>query len=264
MWRMVGRPERSDPDEFLYNLFHSSTAPTGYNFVGYMNPEYDKLAEQQRQAVDMRSGARRSSARRRRSSAATSPTPSLSIRRRCAFNQAVWKAGHRSSTRSGIGIRNIWTFVGTTPLGAQKDHDHQLRHAAIKPSNPLYIAGAPTAGSPSSSGTASCASAPTACRALGGRERHLRRRQDRRRHDPRRHELARRPPVTVDDVIFSFEAPAGDKAPMYKPFVTDIEAIEQTGERGLRFKLKQANAAFATTPSGARSTSSPSTSGSRS
>ena len=25
-WRMVGRPERSDPDEFTYNLFHSSRA----------------------------------------------------------------------------------------------------------------------------------------------------------------------------------------------------------------------------------------------
>src|SRR5439155_16525714 len=23
-WRMVGRPERSDPDELVYNLFHSS------------------------------------------------------------------------------------------------------------------------------------------------------------------------------------------------------------------------------------------------
>ncbi len=26
MWQMVGRPERSDPDELIYNLFHSSTA----------------------------------------------------------------------------------------------------------------------------------------------------------------------------------------------------------------------------------------------
>ena len=26
MWQMVSRPERSDPDEFTYNLFHSSTA----------------------------------------------------------------------------------------------------------------------------------------------------------------------------------------------------------------------------------------------
>jgi hypothetical protein len=28
-WQMVGRPERLDPDEFLYNLFHSSTAEKG-------------------------------------------------------------------------------------------------------------------------------------------------------------------------------------------------------------------------------------------
>ena len=53
-------------------------------------------------------------------------------------------------------------------------------------------------------------------------------------------------PVTVDDVIFSFEAPAGDKAPMYKPFVTDIAAIEKTGDMSLRFKLKQANTTFLT------------------
>src|SRR6476659_3447361 len=45
MWRMVGRPERSDPDEFLYSLYHSSYIEKGYNLVGYLNPEYDKLAE---------------------------------------------------------------------------------------------------------------------------------------------------------------------------------------------------------------------------
>jgi hypothetical protein len=32
---MVGRPERSDPDELIYNLFHSSTREKGFNFVGY-------------------------------------------------------------------------------------------------------------------------------------------------------------------------------------------------------------------------------------
>ena len=42
-WRMVGRPERSDPDEFTYNLFHSSVRDGGYNFVGYNNAEYDAL-----------------------------------------------------------------------------------------------------------------------------------------------------------------------------------------------------------------------------
>src|SRR5947199_7545971 len=52
MWRMVGRPERSDPDEFIFNLFHSSTAPKGFNFVGYTNKEYDALAEAQRKMLN--------------------------------------------------------------------------------------------------------------------------------------------------------------------------------------------------------------------
>ena len=30
-------------------------------------------------------------------------------------------------------------------------------------------------------------------------------------------------PVTIDDVIFSFQAPAGDMSPMYKPFVAKID-----------------------------------------
>ena len=52
MWRMVGRPERSDPDEVVFNNYHSTTAATGFNFLGYLNPEYDKVAEEQRQSTD--------------------------------------------------------------------------------------------------------------------------------------------------------------------------------------------------------------------
>jgi peptide/nickel transport system substrate-binding protein len=51
-------------------------------------------------------------------------------------------------------------------------------------------------------------------------------------------------PVTLDDVIFSFQAPAGDEAPMYKPFVSNIASIEKTGERTVRFQLKQPAAGF--------------------
>ena len=46
--------------------------------------------------------------------------------------------------------------------------------------------------------------------------------------------MARWQAGTIDDVIFSFQAPAGDKAPMYKPFVTDIASIEQAGDLSLR------------------------------
>ena len=51
-WRMVGRPERLDPDEFVVNLFHSSTAETGYNFVGFRNADYDEAAMRQRTLID--------------------------------------------------------------------------------------------------------------------------------------------------------------------------------------------------------------------
>ncbi|HLQ63117.1 MAG TPA: twin-arginine translocation pathway signal protein, partial [bacterium] len=54
MWQMVGRPERSDPDEFAMNLFHSSTAAKGYNFVGFINPTYDRIAEAQRIKTDLK------------------------------------------------------------------------------------------------------------------------------------------------------------------------------------------------------------------
>ncbi len=57
-WQMVGRPERCDPDEFIYNLFHSSTPEKGYNFIGYLNPEYDAVAEAQRSQIDPESARR--------------------------------------------------------------------------------------------------------------------------------------------------------------------------------------------------------------
>jgi peptide/nickel transport system substrate-binding protein len=54
-------------------------------------------------------------------------------------------------------------------------------------------------------------------------------------------------PVTVDDVVFSFQAPGmGNKAPMYKPFVANIAEVSSTDERTVRFKLKAPSAAFST------------------
>jgi len=49
-----GRIERTDPDVFLYMLFHSSLAIRGgNNFGGYISEEYDVLADAQRQTVDL-------------------------------------------------------------------------------------------------------------------------------------------------------------------------------------------------------------------
>src|SRR5689334_9621610 len=63
-WQMVGRPERSDPDELTYNLFVSANAANGYDFVGYRNP--NTIGSRRRSARSSTwKSARRSSCRRR-------------------------------------------------------------------------------------------------------------------------------------------------------------------------------------------------------
>ncbi|MFL5140496.1 MAG: ABC transporter substrate-binding protein [Microvirga sp.] len=250
MWRMVGRPERSDPDELVFNLFHSSTAPRGFNFVGYKSPEYDRIAEQQRQAVDIE--ARKKLIREAQAIVSRDAPYAFLIHPKTlqAFNQQIWDAGS-IVIQKGVGIRNFWTFVGAAPKAAQRtmiiNSGTQLQ--AI---HPLYIAGAPDSwvnelvwdrlvrvgpdGLPR----------PWAAESftfVNDRTVDVTIRDGMTFHDGR--------PVTVDDVIFSFEAPMRtDKVPMFKPFVSDIERIERTGERGLRFNLKQVNSAFATTALG--------------
>jgi peptide/nickel transport system substrate-binding protein len=250
MWRMVGRPERSDPDELVYNLFHSSTAPQGFNFVGYKNPEYDRLAEQQRQAVDPE--ARKKLIRDVQALVSREAPYAFLIHPKTvqAFNQDLWDP-NSIVVQKGVGIRNFWTFLGATPKGSQKtmiiNSGTQLQ--AI---HPLYIAGAPDSwtneliwdrlvrigpdGLPR----------PWAAEAFNfanDRTVDVTIRAGMTFHDGR--------PVTVDDVIFSFEAPMRtDEVPMFKPFVGDIDKIERTGERTLRFHLKRVNSAFATTALG--------------
>src|SRR6185295_2847475 len=117
---MVGRPERSDPDEFLYNLFHSSNAAKGFNFIGYNNPEYDKLAEKQRTVLDREQ--RRADVFQLQEMINRDQPYAFLVHPKyaLAFNKALFK-DDTVVVQSGIGIRNIWTFVGITPLTAQKD-----------------------------------------------------------------------------------------------------------------------------------------------
>lgn len=246
MWRMVGRPERSDPDEFVYSLFHSSYAAKGYNFTGYLNPEYDKLAEQQRTLLDREQ--RRAVVFKlqelinRDQPYAFLVHPKYAL----AFNKAVFKEDSVVN-QTGIGIRNIWTFVNIQPLGAQKD----LIINNIEPinqTNPLYIAGAGDSWVTDLIWDRLMRIGPDGMPRPWAADKvdwvddttiEVTLRAGMTWHDGK--------PVTIEDVIYSFEAPAmGDKAPMYKPFVADIAKLEKTGDLGLRIKLKQPNTTFFT------------------
>ncbi|MBI3516219.1 MAG: twin-arginine translocation pathway signal protein, partial [Proteobacteria bacterium] len=109
MWRMVGRPERSDPDEFLYNLYHSSTAATGYNLLGYINPDYDKLAEQQRVALNQEDRRKVVFAMQEIIDRDQPQAFLVHPKYAAAFNKALFKED-TVVNQSGIGIRNLWSF----------------------------------------------------------------------------------------------------------------------------------------------------------
>lgn len=244
-WRMVGRAERLDPDEFTFNLFHSSTAKDGFNFEGYNNPEYDKLAEAQRIEVDKDKRkqlifqAEAIVARDQPYLFWTNPLSAY------AFNNTVWDKDSIVD-QSGIGIKNFWSFIQANPKGTQKNM--VLNHSSVvKAINPLYISGevdswvteliwdrlmrVDTKGLPQVWAAEKVTwKDPTTVEVTI--------RQGMKWHDGK--------PVTLDDVIYSFQTPTGDKVPMYKPFVSNIQGITKTGDNVLTFKLAKASAAFET------------------
>ncbi|MGO4832658.1 ABC transporter substrate-binding protein, partial [Rhizobiaceae sp. 2RAB30] len=138
-WQMVGRPERGDPDELTYNLFHSSTAEKGYNFVGYINPAYDEIASAQRKEIDP---AKRQALVFKAQEIVAQDQPIMNLvhpRLTYAYNKDVWDE-KSIVDQAGVGIKNFWTFVGMTPLGDKKDI---LLNSAdnVQSINPLYISG---------------------------------------------------------------------------------------------------------------------------
>lgn len=245
MWQMAGRPERSDPDELIYNLFHSTTRDKGYNFVGYVNPEYDEVAEEQR--VTANRDERKVLIDRLQDIINEDQVYAFLVHplQTYAFDKTVWDA---SSTieQPGLGIKNFWTFTNIAPLGEQKD---MILNSSdeLNAINPFYISGAtdswiteliwdrmmrigPT-------GLAEPWAAESIEWADDAKSVTITLREGMMWHDGQ--------PVTVDDVVFSFTAPI-KFAPMYKPFVDGISNIEVIDDKTLRFDLSVPNAAFET------------------
>jgi peptide/nickel transport system substrate-binding protein len=246
MWQMVGRPERSDPDELIYNLFHSSTAESGYNFVGYMNPEYDKVAEAQRSETD--ENKRQALIKQSQDIIAQDQPYMLLVHptKVFAFDKTVWNPDSMVE-QPGLGIKNFWSFVGAEPIGEQKDMivNSSDEMNAI---NPLYISGATDSWVTELIWDRMMRIGPDGLPKPWAAESYE-------WLDPTTIVLKLRPgmmwhdgqPVTVEDVVFSFEAPnMGDESPMYKPFVQGITSIEATNDQTVKMTLDKPNAAFLT------------------
>ncbi len=243
-WQMVGRPERSDPDELTYNLFVSANIANGYNLVGLNSPEYDRLAKAQREELDL---TKRQALIREVQEYINTQQPygfMVHPKNLVAFNQTVWDASSMK-VQAGIGVRNFWTWINLKPLTAQKD---VIVNSVSPPTNlsPFNIPGAQGSwatelvwdrlmrigpdGLPQPWAAESVTRpTPTTVDVVL--------RQNMKWHDGQ--------PVTIDDAVFSLEAPGyGDKSPMYRPFVSNIAKVETTGPWSLRITLKRPDAAF--------------------
>lgn len=243
-WQMVGRPERSDPDEIVFNLFHTSTAEKGFNFIGYNNPAYDALVEKQRGELDPT--ARKALVREAQAMLAADQPNMMLVHPKStyAYNASVWKP-ESIVDQGGLGIRNTWSYIGMEPMGAKKDIILNSSDT-VRAINPLYISG----------GTDSWITellwdrlmrvgpdglpklwAASAYEWIDDKTIKVTLREGMKWHDGQ--------PVTVDDVKFSFEAAGSGEAPMYGPFVRNITAIETAGN-DITFKLANPSAAFLT------------------
>ena len=245
-WEMVGRPERSDPDELVYSLFNSQLAATGYDFVGYINPEYDALAQAQRQELDK---TKRQALVREAQMLIKRDQPYVYLahpRRSAAFNTSVWDPA-TIKVQAGIGIRNFWTFIGATPVSAKKDmvlncndeivYINPVRMDAIgswvtdimwDKLTRVNLDGEPVPWASESFKWTSDTTMDVVVK------------QGMKFHDET--------PITMEDVLFSFVLPANkDKTPQFNPFVSNIAKVEQTGPWTATFTLKSPQASFPTT-----------------
>lgn len=245
MWQMAGRPERSDPDELIYNLFHSSTRENGYNFVGYVNEEYDQIAEQQRTTANREE--RKVMIDRLQDIINEDQVYAFLVHplQTFAFDKTVWDPA-TTVVQPGLGIKNFWTFSNITPLGDQKDMVLNSSDE-LNAINPFYISGATDSWITEliwdrmmrigPDGLAQPWAAESVEWSADAMSVTITLREGMMWHDGQ--------PVTTDDVVFSFTAPV-DFAPMYKPFVDGIANIEVLDEKTLRFDLTEPNAAFET------------------
>ncbi len=243
-WQMVGRPERSDPDELTYNLFVSANAANGYDFVGYNNPEYDRLAQAQREELDL---TKRQALIRQAQELINRDQPYAFLvhpKNLVAFNKAIWD--EKSMTvQAGIGIRNFWTWTTMKPKGERKD---VILNSTAPPTNlsPFNIPGSQGSWATELVWDRLMRIGPDGLPRPWAAESVTRPtettvdvtlRSGMKWHDGQ--------PVTIDDAVFSLEAPGyADKSPMYKPFVANIAKVETTGPMSLRITLKRPDAAF--------------------
>lgn len=244
-WQMTARPERLDPDEFTYNLFHSSGVEDGYNFMGYESEEYDELATAQRKEIDQ--DKRAELVKEAQQMIADDAVYHFTVHPmiNTVYNTEVFKSDSIVDM-AGLGARNFWTYVEAEPAGDVKDIILNSPDT-VQSINPFYISGAVDSWITELIWDRLMRVDEEGLPELWAAEEvdwvddttvNVKIRENMKWHDGN--------PVTAEDVKFSFEAPMTGEAPMYEAFVDIIDNITIENDYELTFKLHEPWSAFET------------------
>jgi peptide/nickel transport system substrate-binding protein len=239
-----GRAERIDPDHFVYMTLHSSNAGKGaYNIVGYNNPEYDKLAEEQRRVTDVNE---RKKIVDKAQELFLEDLPYAPIAHRnqiMAYNKANFT---NMTTMMGEGLNSFWTFMDATPNGDQKvlrwgypsdiaslnplsstnTHDFQVTRLIYD----RLVRIAPN-GKPENWAAESITDVNN-----DGKTFEIKLRSSMKFHDGE--------PVTAEDVKFSFDLVKEVESPFFMGMVKPIESVEVKDDLTVQFNLNEPFAPF--------------------
>lgn len=237
-----GKPERMDPDFFCYTISHSSQAVVrGYNMNNWRDPEFDKVAERQRTALDLKARKAAVDECQRRFMEALPEIPIIHQNYLHAYNKADFTD---VVPMMGEGLGSFWNFVRIAPKTGRK----VLRFGhpeALRTLNPVAVVGlheltifrilfdtlmrVDEKGEP-------IPWAAEKVTVVDDRTVDATLRPGMTFHDGK--------PVTAEDVKFSYEYYRKWKGGGFDAALKPVERIEVRGPLSVRFHLKQPHAPF--------------------
>lgn len=242
MVKYGGKPERVDPYHWLYTMHHSSnTVEGGSNVAGYSNPAYDALADEFASNMDI--DARRDAALGMQAILARDvpQPPMFKLKLKNAYNRAKFT---NVTPGIGLGVYSFWNFMNITPLTddtilnlGQVSDINLLNPLTTKTGQDIYMLKNiydPLVRLDVNGEAVNWLASQV--NMIDDTTIDVEIRDDFRFHDG--------VPLTVEDVKFTFDFTKELKAPTYWGHVRNIESVEITGPRTLRFTLTDSYAPF--------------------
>ena len=242
MVKWGGKPERVDPYHWLYSMHHSAEdVEGGYNITGYVNPEYDALADEFATNLDM--SARQTAAKEMQALLARDvpQPPMFKLELKNAYDQSKFT---NITPGIGLGVYSFWNFMNITPVTDDKTLNlgqvndiNLLNPLATKTGQDIYMLKNiydPLVRLDVNGEVVNWLA--TDIHKIDDTTIEITIRDGVKFHDGE--------DLTVEDVKFTFDFAKEVKSPTYNAHVRAIESVEITGDNKVTFKLTQPYAPF--------------------